>query len=180
VGHVAVAADVADVLGLERVLWIPAGDPPHKSRALTPAATRLEMVRAAAANDPRFEVSPIEIDRPGPSYTVDTLRELRRAMPDAELYLIVGADQYESFGTWHEPAAIVQLARLAVMDRAGDRAPNLVPGISVGDPLFVPVRRVDVSSTEVRARQREGRDIRDLVPPAVRTIIERERLYSSV
>jgi nicotinate-nucleotide adenylyltransferase len=180
VGHLAVAADVADALGLERVLWIPAGDPPHKSRPLTPAATRLEMVRAAAANDPRFEVSRTEIDRPRLSYTVDTLRELRRAMPDAELYLIIGADQYESFAAWHEPAEIVQLARLAVMDRAGDRAANVDPGISVGEPLFVPVRRIDVSSTEIRARRRSGEDIRDLVPPAVRTIIEREGLYSSV
>lgn len=157
---------------------MPAGDPPHKSGPLTPAATRLEMVRAAAASDPRFEVSTLEMDRPGPSYTVDTLRELRHAMPEADFYLIIGADQYASFASWHEPAGIVELSRLAVMDRAGDRAADLAPGIAVGDPVFVPVRRIDVSSTEVRARRRAGMHIEGLVPPGVRSIIEREGLYS--
>ena len=172
------AQDVADALGLDRVLWVPAGDPPHKSGPLTPRATRFDMVRAAAAGDPRFEVSTLEIDRDGPSYTVDTLRELRRSMRDAELYLIMGADQFASFGTWREPDAIVRLARLAVMDRAGDRAADVEPGVPVGDAVFVPVRRVDVSSTDVRARRRAGEDLGDSVPEAVRAIIERERLYS--
>jgi len=178
VGHVAVARDVADALDLERVLWIPAGDPPHKHGPLTPGATRLEMVRAAAATDPRFEVSTLELDRPGPSYTIDTLRELRRALPDAELFLIVGTDQFASFATWREPAAVAELARLAVMDRAGDRAADVHPGVPVDDAVFVPVRRVDVSSTDVRACRRDGRDLGDSVPGAVRAIIERERLYS--
>jgi nicotinate-nucleotide adenylyltransferase len=178
VGHVAVVRDVADALDLERVLWIPAGDPPHKHASITPGATRLEMVRAAAAADPRFEVSTLEMDRPGPSYTIDTLRELRRRMPDAELVLIIGTDQFASFATWREPAAVAALARLAVMDRAGDRAADVDPGVPVGDPVFVPVRRVDVSSTDVRARRRAGEDVHDLVPQGVRAIIERERLYS--
>ena len=169
---------MADVLGLERVLWIPAGDPPHKSGPLTPSATRLEMARAAATGDPRFEVSTVEIDRPGPSFMVDTLRELRRSMPEAELYLIMGADQFESFAPWREPDSIVRLARLAVMDRSGDRAADVQSGAPIGDAVFVPVRRVDVSSTDIRARRRAGKDIRDSVPPAVHTIIERERLYS--
>jgi nicotinate-nucleotide adenylyltransferase len=178
VGHVAVAKDLADALDLDRVLWVPAGTPPHKRRALTPFDTRVEMVRAAAASDPRFEVSTLEGDRPGPSYTVDTLTEVRRAHPDAELYLILGADQFASFDTWHDPAGVVRLARLAVMDRAGERAADIRPPIDVGDPVFVPVRRVDVSSTAVRARRRAGENIGDSVPAAVRTIIERERLYS--
>ena len=177
-GHVAVARDVADALDLERVLWIPAGDPPHKRGSLTPRATRLEMVRAAADADPRFEVSTLELDRPGPSYTIDTLRELRRTLPDAELFLIIGTDQFASFATWREPAAVAELARLAVMDRAGDHAAEVRPGVPVGDAVFVPVRRVDVSSTDVRARVRADREIGDSVPRAVRAIIERERLYS--
>ncbi|MDF2697775.1 MAG: nicotinate-nucleotide adenylyltransferase [Labilithrix sp.] len=172
------AKDVADTLGLERVLWIPAGDPPHKSGPLTSSATRLEMVRAAVTADPRFDVSTIEIDRAGPSYMVETLRELRRTLPEAELFLIVGADQFASFATWREPDSIVRLARLAVMDRAGDRATDVQPGVPVGDLVLVPVRRVDVSSTDIRARKRAGEDIRDSVPPGVHTIIERERLYS--
>jgi len=136
------------------------------------------MVRAAAASDPRFEVSTLELDRPGPSYTVDTLRELRSSLPDADLFLIVGTDQFAAFATWREPAAVAELARLAVMDRAGDRAAGLQPGVPVGDAVFVPVRRVDVSSTDVRERRRAGQDLGDSVPEAVRAIIERERLYS--
>jgi nicotinate-nucleotide adenylyltransferase len=99
-------------------------------------------------------------------------------MPDAELVLIIGTDQFASFATWREPAAVAALARLAVMDRAGDRAADVDPGVPVGDPVFVPVRRVDVSSTDVRARRRAGEDVHDLVPQGVRAIIERERLYS--
>jgi nicotinate-nucleotide adenylyltransferase len=178
VGHVAVARDVADALDLERVLWIPAGDPPHKRTSITPGATRLEMVRAAAIADPRFEVSTLELDRPGPSYAIDTLLELRRGMPDAELFLIIGTDQFASFATWREPAAVAELARLTVMDRAGDRAADVEPGVPVGDAVFVPVRRVDVSSTDIRARRRAGEDVLGLVPEGVRAIIERERLYS--
>ncbi len=180
VGHVAVAGDVADFLGLDRLLFVPAGEPPHKSgEAVTPAALRLTMVRAAADADPRFEVSTLEIDRPGPSYTVDTVRALRSSLPGAELFVIVGADQLRVFDTWHEPEEIVRLARLAVMDRGGQSAETLADGLPLAsDAVFVPVTRVDVSSTMVRERRLQGRDIRDLVPDAVREIIERERLYS--
>jgi nicotinate-nucleotide adenylyltransferase len=175
---VAVAKDVADVLGLERVLWIPAGDPPHKSGSRTSPHLRLEMVRAAAASDPRFEVSTLEIDRGGRSYTVDTVRELRALLPDTELFLILGADQLRSFAEWREPREIVKHVRLAVMDRAGERAAESAPAVPLGDPVHVPVRRIDVSSTEVRARRRQGADIGADVPAGVHAIIERERLYS--
>jgi nicotinate-nucleotide adenylyltransferase len=178
VGHVAVARDVADVLGLERVLWVPAGDPPHKSGPLTSADIRLEMVRAAAASDPRFEVSTLEIDRGGPSYAVDTVRELRRRAPEAELFLILGADQLRSFTQWREPHEIVEHVRLAVMDRAGERGREVAPSMPLGDAVYVPVRRIDVSSTELRARRRKGADISADVPAGVHAIIERERLYS--
>ncbi len=136
------------------------------------------MVRAAAASDPRFEVSTLEIDRAGPSYTVDTVRELRDQLPDAELFLILGADQFKSFAEWREPREIVRHVRLAVMDRAGERAAEAAPSIPLGDPVYVPVRRIDVSSTELRARRRNGGDIGASVPAGVHTIIERERLYS--
>jgi nicotinate-nucleotide adenylyltransferase len=176
---VAVAGDVADALGLDRVLWIPAGDPPHKTGLITSRALRLEMVRAAAAGDPRFEVSTVEVDRGGPSYMVDTVRELRRALPDAEIFLIIGADQLETFATWREPLAILEHVRLAVMDRAGERARDTTPGIPLDEAVFVPVRRIDVSSTDVRERRRRGADIEDSVPPHVHAIIVREGLYSS-
>ncbi|HSM61039.1 MAG TPA: nicotinate-nucleotide adenylyltransferase [Longimicrobiales bacterium] len=175
-GHVGVATDVADHLRLDRLLWVPAGIPPHKAaHRVTDAAIRLEMVRRAAAGDPRFEVSDLELSRPGPSYTVDTLRRLHAEHPDAELFLLLGADQVETFaGTWKDPADILELARLAVLDRAGERAPAPAGGERA---VHVPVRRVDVSSTEVRARASRGEDISDLVPPGVADVVDREGLY---
>ena len=177
----AVAKDVADALSLDRLLWIPAGDPPHKQDlAITPAATRLEMVRAAAAADLRFEVSTLELDRSGPSFTVDTVRAVRGAHPDAELFLIVGADQLEALDTWREPEEIARHARFAVMDRDGASAAKAARAHpAAADAVVVPVRRIDVSSTQVRERVRNGLDVSDLVPAGVRTIVGRERLYSA-
>ncbi len=176
-----VAADVADALGLERVLWIPARIPPHKRRrAMTAADLRLAMVRAATAADPRFEVCTLELDRPGPSYTVDTARMLRSEHPEDELYLILGADQATEFDTWREPDRIVELVRLAIMnrgDKSGEDATTRLP--SAAEVVVVPVRSIELSSSEVRRRVAAGGDIDGLVPPAVRAIIERERLYST-
>jgi nicotinate-nucleotide adenylyltransferase len=141
---------------------------------------RLAMVRDAAAADPRFVVATLELEREGPSYTVDTVRTIRGEHPDADIYLVVGADQLAAFDTWRDPEEIVKHVRLAVMDREGASAVQLSGALPPAwDVIAVPVRRVDVSSTEVRRRVREGRDIGDLVPAGVRTIIERERLYSA-
>jgi len=176
-----VARDVADRLGLDRVLWIPAGTPPHKPEAtVSPASTRLEMVREAVRSDPRFDVSTIELEREGPSFMVDTVRALRGAFPGAELFLILGADQVRDFAAWRDPEEIVRHVRLAVMDREGESARDLVKGVPGGnEAVFVPVHRVDVSSTAVRERIRAGGAAGDRVPPGVAAIIERERLYSS-
>ena len=177
----AVAHDVADALALDRLLWVPAAEPPHKrSRDVAPAATRLEMVRAAAAGDPRFEVSTLELDRGGPSYTVDTVKALRDRHPDAELFLILGADQLAALDSWRDPEEIARHVRLAVMDREGASAAAAAAAHpAAAGAVLVPVRRVDVSSTEVRDRVRDGHDVAALVPAGVRTIIERERLYSA-
>lgn len=170
---------MADALDLERVLWIPAGEPPHKRDVpLTPPEIRLAMVRAAAAGDPRFEVATLELERPGPSYMVDTVQEFRRALPQSDLFLIVGADEFRAFGAWHDPDQIVRHVRLAVMDREGESAAALANEVPGGrDAVFVPVRRVDESSTDLRSRRRRGEDVRQSVPAGVWTIIERERLY---
>ena len=183
VGHVRVVADVADALGLGRVVWVPAGEPPHK-RTATPAALRLAMALAAAREDDRFEVSSLELERPGPSYTVDTLRELRRELPESELFLILGADQYRAFDTWRDPDEILALARLAVMDRNGASArasrPDAVSRAEAAGEspvLFVPVERIDVSSSGVRAAIRSNADIAGLVPESVREIIAARGLY---
>jgi len=141
---------------------------------MTPASLRLEMVYAAAADDARFEVSEVETGRGGPSYTVDTLREVRAEadVGDADLFLIMGIDQYDVLDSWRAPEEIPVLAQLAVMDRGGESVPSPPDRV-----VSVPVRRIDISSTDVRARVRDGRDVSDLVPPAVARIIEAEGLY---
>lgn len=184
VGHVSVARDVADQLSLDEVLWIPARHSPLKpGEPETDPDLRLAMVRAAADLDPRFRVDDRELRRAGPSYTVDTLNELREGplADDVAVFLIIGIDQYRVFEQWKAPHEIQELAQLAVMDRGGeglrDRA---APSRSIpvpGDVVSVDVRRVDVSSTQIRERVRTGEDIGILVPAAVARIIETEGLY---
>jgi nicotinate-nucleotide adenylyltransferase len=179
VGHLIVAQDIVEALGLDVLVWMPAREPPHKDRqSVSPADARLELTRAAVGGDERFEVSEVEMEREGPSYTVDTLRRLRQALPRAVLHLVVGADQFQAFGSWREPEEIGRLATVAVMDREGA---DLTPAGSRASPVphaVVPVTRIDISSTDVRARVRSERSIRYLVPAAVRRIIEEKRLYT--
>lgn len=176
-GHLAAASDAFEALGLDRLLFVPAAEPPHKrGRERTPAALRLEMVRAAIAGDPRFAADDRELRRGGPSYTVDTLRELRGDAPADELYLLVGADQMREMHTWHRASELARLATPAVLSREGGGA----PAGGAFRPVPVPVTRVDVSATELRRRVAAGRSIRYLVPEAVRAIVERERLYRDV
>jgi nicotinate-nucleotide adenylyltransferase len=181
VGHLAVAQDVHESLSLDAVLFVPAARPPHKEGlAITDAEVRLRMVEAAVADDPRFRVSDLELRREGPSWTVDTLRELRERDPGGELWLLLGADQWRTLGSWREPREIARLASLVLMGRDGERPARAAPELPDGPPpphREVAVTRMDVSSTGLRARVREGRPIRYLVPEAVRRIIEAEKLY---
>lgn len=174
VGHLLVATDAADALALDELLWVPAARQPLKGAAVpAPAPARLAMVDAAVAGDPRFVPSAIEIDRGGLSYTVDTLAALAGLYPATELFLLIGTDSLATFDRWREPERITQLAEVAVMQRANDAAPTPVPaGMRV-----VTTRRVDVSSTEVRARVRAGKPIGGFVPDAVARVIEQAGLY---
>lgn len=172
-GHLVAASEACEALRLDRVLWIPSAVHPLKGgRVRTPPETRLEMVRAAVAGDPRFAADDLELRRPGPSYTVDTLREIRAREPDAALFLLAGADILAELPRWREPDEILRLATLAVVARAGE-------GAHGGGVPAVPVEitRVDVSSTEVRRRVAAGQSIRYLVPEAVRAVVAREGLY---
>jgi nicotinate-nucleotide adenylyltransferase len=168
------ASDAFRVLGLERMLLVPSAVPPHKrGRVRTPAATRLEMTRAAVAGDPRFAVDDLELHREGPSYTADTLRELHRRAPADVLFLLLGADALRDLPTWHRPDEVARLAVLAAVTREGEGADPALPY----PVLPVPVTRVDLSATEVRRRVAAGDSIRYLVPDAVAAIIRRDGLY---
>lgn len=173
-GHLVACSDAAQALGLSRVLWVPAAVHPLKLASVqAPPGARLEMARAAVEGDPRFEVDALELERTGPSYTVDTLRELQARHPEAELYFLTGADNLRDLPRWKEPAQVARLARLVVVSRQGEGVPPGLPYPAVA----VPVTRVDVSSTEVRRRVRAGETIRYLVPEPVRAVIERRGLY---
>lgn len=177
-GHLIVAQDALVALGLERVLFIPAAVPPHKiQREITPAALRLELLRAAVAGDPRFEVSDLELRRAGPSYTVDTLRELQERHPAASLYFLLGVDQFRELHGWREPEAISRLATLAVIGREGELGEGAVA--TRFPHRMVAATRIDISATAVRARVAAGEPIRYLVPERVAAVIEREGLYRS-
>ena len=179
VGHLIVAQDAALALGLDCVSFIPAAQPPHKQAdAITPSALRARMLELAIADDARFALDPVELERSGPSYTVDTLRALRSRLPDAELTLLIGHDQYAELDTWREPEAVMALARLAVMTR-GAVADGRVGEVEElgGGAVQVGVTRIDISSTQIRARVRQGLPIRYLVAPAVEQFIIENRLY---
>jgi nicotinate-nucleotide adenylyltransferase len=177
VGHLLVAADVADALALDRLLWIPAGTQPFKAeQATSPAADRLAMTRLMAAADKRFACDALEIERGGLSFSVDTLRSLTAREPGATWFLCVGADAFRGFPRWREPGAIAAMATVAVLARDGAEA-DATALAAVPGAVTVPVRRVDVSSTEVRARVRAGRSVQGFVTEPVAAYIAAHGLY---
>lgn len=183
-GHLILAEQARTRLGLERVLFVPAGQPWRKAgRRIAPVADRVAMVQAALAGDPYFAVSLVESERRGPSYTVDTLATLRAQLgPAAELHFILGQDALGDLPHWREPRRIVAQARLVVAARAGWTPPDLAaleaaaPGIRTRIELVV-MPQVEISSTDIRRRVAEGASIRFLVPAAVAAYIERHGLY---
>lgn len=188
VGHLVLAECARDRLRLDEVRFIPAGQPPHKPGArLTGAGRRVAMARLAVRGNPAFAVSTIETRRGGPSFTVETLREVAAAAPDARLFLIMGADSLDEFATWREPEAILRLATLAVAERPGAVArsrrgargapPRGRPGTRGASVAWLGNAEIGVSSSLVRERVRAGRSIRYLVPDAVARYIARHRLY---
>ena len=166
IGHLVVAQDALECLDLDRLIVVPAGRPPHREAVLDPA-TRLEFVRLAFDGDDRIVVSDVEVEREGPSWTVDSLDWVHREMSPEVLFLIVGADQLRSFAEWREPERILRLARLAVMTRPGEELKETDVPHEV-----IEVTRVDLSSTRVRRRLEEGRSIRYMVPERLRPAVE--------
>lgn len=181
-GHLALARAATVELDLDRVLLTPVLVPPHKPAKWDPGAEhRLRMCRLMAAADPRVEVCTLELERPGPSYTVDTLRLIDVDDPDADLTLIVGADMATTFGSWREPREILRLARLAVAERDGiarDEVLDALAPLGGEDRVaFLSMAPHDVSSSLVRRRLTAGESIDELVGPDVAAYIAQHELY---
>lgn len=171
-GHLAAANEVGSLLGLDRVLLVPANEQPLKPAPHASAEHRLAMTRLATQGNDLLAVSTVDLDRGGATYTVDTLADLAREHPDAELTFIAGADAVASLDQWKDPERLRTLARFVGVTRPGHETPRGESGLHV-----VEVPGVAVSSTEVRRRIRAGAPIRYLVPDAVVEYVERNQLY---
>ena len=174
--HVALARTALDQLALDELRWIPVGRPWQKARRLAPAADREAMVRLAIAGEPRFRLDRIELRRHGPTFTLDTVRELAAAEPGTEWVLILGQDQYASLHTWRDWRELLGMVTLAIANRP-DAEPAVNAQIANVPHHMVNLPMMDVSSTEVRRRVAAGESIASLVPPAVASYIERRQLY---
>jgi nicotinate-nucleotide adenylyltransferase len=183
-GHLVCAQEALVQLELDKVVFMPVGEAPHRVLEGDPGGEeRLEMVELATADDERFEVSRLEIDREGPSYTADTLRSLRKAAPDDELFVILGGDQAAALASWHEPEEVLALATVAVAERLSWSRQAI--GIKIGRLKGVETIRylempiVQISSSSIRRRAAAGHPIRYLVPDRVAAYIEANGLYGA-
>lgn len=181
-GHLVCAQEAHEQLALDTVLFVPLGEASHREVEDDPGGElRAEMCERAIAGDQRFAVSRVEVDRPGPSYTADTLSELHSRESGRSYVLILGADQAASLPRWHRPEEVLRLAIVAVAEREGtrrDQVRRALAGLGQADRVgFFDMPRIDVSSTEVRRRAGAGRALRYLVPEGVEELIRRHRLY---
>ncbi len=185
IGHLEIAAEALAYLKLDRVLFAPTRQPPHKpGQPITPIEQRLDMVRLAIASNPRFQLSRVDVDRAGPTYTVDTLRLLHWELGEqTELYFIMGMDSLANILTWHKPEELIHLCRLAVFQRPGFRA-NLeeleakLPGLREA-VVFIPSPPLDVAASDLQRRIRHGESIDHLIPEAVVAYIKEHGLYNA-
>jgi nicotinate-nucleotide adenylyltransferase len=182
-GHLILASEALAQLGLERLLWLLTPNPPHKpGQPITPLAHRLAMLRLAIADEPRFEISEVEINRPGPHYTVETLRLLKEANPAGGLVYLMGGDSLRDLPTWREPGEILRLCHfLGVMRRPQDAVDltaleMALPGLAE-KVHFVEVPLLEISSRQVRQRVARGDAFRYYLHPAVYDYIQRNGLY---
>lgn len=182
-GHLILAEAAADHLGLARVLFVPAGIPPHKEAPAVRAGAehRAEMTRLAIAGNARFALARTDLERPGPHYTVDMLRLLREEYPGSDLVLLVGGDSLRDLPTWSRPQELIALARLGVLRRPADDV-NLealeraIPGLAAR-VTWIPAPRLDIASSAIATAIAAGRSVRYLVPDAVLAYIEAHSLY---
>lgn len=190
-GHLRPAFEILETLSLDHMLFIPSGNPPHRGAPAASAQQRLAMLQAAIRDEPRFQVDERELKRAAPSYTVDTLAELRREHPADALVLVVGMDAFLGFPGWHRWHEMFGLAHVAVAHRPGwtlqtggeiaevlkQRRAETLEG-TAGRVLLQPVTQLEISSTQVRETLARGGDPRFLVPEAVRTYIRESDCYA--
>lgn len=174
--HVALAHAALQAFDLHELRWVPAGRPWQKLRHITAAEHRVAMVQLATADEPRFSIDRIEIEREGASYTLDTVRTLQTREPDNELFLIIGQDQYAGLHTWDRWQELLARVTLAVANRPGGAA-AAAPQVLAQPHRAVPLPMLDISSTDIRKRVALGQDISQLVPPEVARYIDQHRLY---
>lgn len=184
IGHLAAAEDAAFLLGLEQILFIPNRIPPHKQQqAVTAVVDRVAMLRVAIEDDPLFQISTIELERQGPSFTLDTLRELKHRLdPNVDLSFLTGCDSLMQLHTWHEPDRLLEEFSVVILDRPTEHSVDW-PAVEVHFPhirtqvTVVHVIQLEISSSDIRQRVATGRPIRYYVPPAVEQYIRRKALY---
>ena len=174
--HLALARHARDELQLDELRWVPAGNPWQKKGQITAAEHRLAMLHLAIEGEPRFAVEDCELKRDGPSYTLDTVRELQADRPDAQWFLVIGQDQYRNLHTWHGVQQLLQLVTLAVAQRPGS-ADDADARVKAAPRVALALPAIDISATGIRARAAAGQDISLLVPPAVAQYIHQHRLY---
>ncbi len=183
-GHLILAESCREVAQLDQVWFVVAGQPPHKSKNLTPIADRIEMARIAVAGHPSFEVSESEAKSPGPHYTYETLESIQREHPDDELCLIIGGDSLADLPGWREPGKILELATIIAVGRPGSPELSDKALKQLSDSMRITPRvelvhspLIEISSTDLRSRILEGRSIRYQVPRGVQAYIEAQGLY---
>lgn len=183
-GHLVAAETARNKFDLERVIFIPSGAPPHKKECrITESEFRYWMVSQAIADNDYFEVSRIEIERTGLTYTVDTLREMKDKFPDYELYFITGADAFREIFTWRNPDEIIELTQFIGASRPGFDALDFLSELQEQFPQFyqrmhfLEVPALAISSTDIRLRVKNGQSIRYLLPEPVRLFIQKNRIY---
>jgi len=185
IGHLVCAQEAREQLALDRVMLMPVHTPPHKTVADPGPDVRLALCRAAAGGDDGLEVSALEVERGGPSYTVDTLRALHGSREGDDLTFIVGGDMASTLPSWREPEAVLDLARLAVAEREEHRRHEIAERVAAlrgahERLVFFTMPRLDISSSDIRRRVAERRPVRWLVPAEVADEIERRGLYGAV
>ncbi len=187
-GHLLLAESCREQCRLDAIWFMPASVPPHKQgRTVSDAETRIELLQLAIGGHEAFSVSRLEIDRGGVSFTVETLATIHAELPDAELFLLMGADTLEDLPNWREPRRILELATPAVVHRAGSAAPRFeaiaefvaVERLQAIQKFQVEMPVIGISSTDIRRRAAEGRSIRYMTPRGVEKCIEARKLYTA-